>query len=349
MEEHVLSCLNNCDVTKLLHTVNLIPIDVNTPLDPQDNHSRSVMYYAMRAGNAEATEALILHANGDPNAYINFGYGGMTLFHLACRDNPEMALMILGLGGRADPNKRDRLNGMNALSYAIQGGKMPVIKKLIDEYGMVPTKFDLYDAVFPKNCLEIVRYIEPHVKGGVPGEAFHLACKYGKLDLVRHWSASVDPKKINMRGETALMAHLGSFVSTQYNMVSPETIEFLLQFGADPDVPKLNDSFLVNGEAKKGEHCLDRAVLIENLGLRKRVLDIMFRYGARCHVSTAAKMAFEAWRLEIAEKIQDIAAALPCFLPLDIRIDIAIHAESLRKVVFKHKKKPTSASTCSSA
>jgi ankyrin repeat protein len=340
MEDLIIDAIKNNDVTKLLHTINILPLNVNTPIDPNDNHSRSAMYYAMSAvENIGATEALIMHANGDVNAYINFGYGGMTLFHLACRDNPEMALMVLGLGGRADCNKHDRLNGMNALSYAIHGGKMHVIKKLIDEYGMLPTNFDLFDAVFSKNCIEVVKYIEPYLKVPSLGSAFHLACKYGKLDLVKHWAQRFDPKKIDLYGETAIMAHLGSYMNIQYNNINIDILKFLLDIGVDPDIPKKTDTVIMAGDAKKGDYCLDRAVLIKDAALRKQVLDIMFRHCAQKYVSAEVAMAYDAWYAQMNETIEHIAASLPDMLPLDVRIDIAIDAECLSAKAYKYLKK----------
>ena len=45
MAELILDAIKNNNVTKVLHTINVWLIDVNTPIDPQDGHSRSAMYY----------------------------------------------------------------------------------------------------------------------------------------------------------------------------------------------------------------------------------------------------------------------------------------------------------------
>ncbi len=259
-------------VGKKTEVVNVLLSSGARVTDKYDD-GKSVLMIAVTDGNNDIAKSLISHKAdvnaADPNQ--------MTALMMVCeKGNADLVEALLKAG--ADINRKSKY-GDTALSKAIAGHYLPVVKILVNNSGYFDRPDALFSAVISGD-LEIVRLLltkdtDANMRGFGGGTLLMLAVDKD-LPLVKFLIAKgADVKMQDDEGETALMKAVKSF-----NQSNVAITQYLLDHGAD-----------ANAVNKKGETALILAVKNFNAD----IVRILVEKGGASSLSLRDKEGKTAW------------------------------------------------------
>lgn len=295
----------------------------------------------------------------DVNRIIRWGCGWgseMTLFQYMCRDNIAIAKMMLELGG--DPTKT--ILDRNALSYAIEGVQVDLVKHFINQMNILPSYEDyLYipDYVICTDTHDVLLLLMEHLDLTAKGKYEYIVPFFhGMLALHLHDNSNKNIIDVLLQtfpehhdiyselynGNTLVMSYLASNFSTYNDDVSLDLLGHLIQRGVDITVPAVHHVYSKHyttkeGYAMGGEYVLDRIYMRKDRANMDKLLDLLFSNGAKAskYFQPEVDELFRVWACEKTKYIRSICDALPNKLPDDVKKTIAGMACGLKDGVIK--------------